>query len=333
MLGTRENVPGAIWDGTSPGTAIETVGLTRHFGDHLAVRSLDLRVACGEIYGFLGPNGAGKSTVVRVLCTLLRPTSGTAVVAGHDVVHDALQVRRRIGVALQEAALDEGQTGRELLTLQGRLYGLSATQIRRRVGEVLDLVAIGDAIDHRIKTYSGGMRRRLDLAASLVHGPEVLFLDEPTTGLDPRSRLTVWSEVRKLNRELAMTIFLTTQYLEEADELAHRVGILSAGRLVAEGTPTELKRSQGHDLVVAEVEGYDPDAVGRLEALRIVEQVQGSGGRITVTTSDGPGAIASIAQALGETTLQVRSLTIRTPTLDDVFLDVTRAHLDPERWA
>ena len=222
---------------------------------------MDLKIQAGEIYGFLGPNGAGKTTVVRMLCTLLRPSAGTAIVAGHDVVLQPLEVRRRIGVALQEAALDDGQTGRELLVLQGQLYGLSRAQMRNRLDEVLDLVDIGSAIDRRVKTYSGGMKRRLDLAASLVHDPEVLFLDEPTTGLDPHSRFTVWSEVRRLNAELSMTIFLTTQYLEEADELAHRVGILSAGRLVAEGSPSELKRSLGGEVVVAEVEGQDDSAL------------------------------------------------------------------------
>src|ERR1700733_11647197 len=234
--------------------AIEAAGLTRYYDERLAVDHLDLCVGLGEIYGFLGPNGAGKSTAVRMLCTLLRPSAGTARVAGLDVTQEPVEVRRRIGVALQDAALDDGQTGRELLLLQGRLYGLSMREVRGRLDEVLDLVAIGDAIDRRIKTYSGGMKRRLDLAASLVHGPEVLFLDEPTTGLDPQSRFTVWSEVRHLNAELSMTIFLTTQYLEEADGLADRVGILAGGRLVAQGSPAELKRSRGQDLVIVEVE-------------------------------------------------------------------------------
>jgi ABC-2 type transport system ATP-binding protein len=304
------------------------VGLTRRYGDRLAVDGLDLGIRRGEIYGFLGPNGAGKSTAVKVLCTLLRPSEGRAVVAGHDVVSQPIEVRRRIGVALQDAALDEGQTGRELLTLQGRLYGLGAKQVRRRVGEVLDLVDIGDAIDRRIKTYSGGMKRRLDLAASLVHDPEVLFLDEPTTGLDPHSRATVWTEVRHLNASLAMTIFLTTQYLEEADELADRVGILSAGHLVAEGTPADLKRSQGADVVVAEVEGVDPSALPHLTALDLVETVTADGGRLTISTVDGPAALAPIAQALGRAGLTVHSITLRTPTLDDVFMNLTGTRLE-----
>jgi len=308
--------------------AIEATGLTRSFGEQRAVDDLDLRIGSGEIYGFLGPNGAGKSTAVKMLCTLLGPSGGTAMVAGHDVVREPTEVRRRIGVALQEAALDDGQTGRELLRLQGRLYGLSSAAVRRRIGEVLDLVDIGMAIDRRINTYSGGMKRRLDLAASLVHKPEVLFLDEPTTGLDPHSRATVWSEIRHLNAELKMTIFLTTQYLDEADHLADRVGILNAGRLVAEGTPAQLKRAQSADIVVAEVEGNDPSVVSRLRTLDMVEGVQIGDGRVTISTPDGSAAVASIAQVLGRTNLTVRSLTLRTPTLDDVFMTLTGSRLE-----
>jgi ABC-2 type transport system ATP-binding protein len=308
--------------------AIDASGLSRQFGEQRAVDALDLRIHRGEIYGFLGPNGAGKSTAVKMLCTLLRPSEGTARVAGHDVSREPMEVRRRIGVALQEAALDDGQTGRELLTLQGRLYGLGATAVRRRLDEVLDLVDIGAAIDRRIKTYSGGMKRRLDLAASLVHDPEVLFLDEPTTGLDPHSRQTVWTEVRRLNAELAMTIFLTTQYLEEADELAARVGILSAGHLVAEGTPAQLKRSQGSDVVVAELEGDDASVVASLQALDLVEAVTTACGCLTISTTDGPRAMAPIAQELGRADLIVRSLTLKTPTLDDVFMNLTGARFE-----
>src|SRR3954454_4411762 len=221
--------------------AVLTEGLERRFGDNMAVAGVDLSVAPGEIYGFLGPNGAGKSTTVRMLCTLLLPTGGRAEVAGHDVATAPDAVRLRIGVALQDAALDDKQTGRELLRLQGRLYGLHREEIDRRLADLSHLIDIGSALDDRIGTYSGGMKRRLDLAAALVHNPDVLFLDEPTTGLDPVSRARVWDEVRRLNEELGMTIFLTTQYLEEADELADRVGIIDRGTLVAEGSPDELK--------------------------------------------------------------------------------------------
>src|ERR687897_1066216 len=220
-------------------TAVRTEELRRYFDNTRAVDGVDLDVKTGEIYGFLGPNGAGKSTLVHVLCTLLLPTSGRAEVAGFDVARQPVDVRLRIGVALQEASLDPAQSGIELLRLQGRLYGLSKHEIDERLRDLTQLVDIGPALGHRISTYSGGMRRRLDLAAALVHNPQVLFLDEPTTGLDPVSRVKVWEEVRRLNRELQMTIFLTTQYLEEADELADRVGIINEGRIVAEGTPDE----------------------------------------------------------------------------------------------
>ncbi len=206
-----------------------------------AVRGVDLNVAAGEVFGFLGPNGAGKSTIVRMLTTLMSITSGWAKVAGLDVATQPDDVRRRIGVALQEAGLDPRQTGRELLVLQARLFGNSKTEAMRRAGELLELVDLVDAADRRVKGYSGGMKRRLDLASALVHQPEVLFLDEPTTGLDPASRLTVWEEVRRIN-DRGTTIFLTTQYLEEADQLCDRLAIIDNGLIVMEGTPMELKR-------------------------------------------------------------------------------------------
>jgi ABC-2 type transport system ATP-binding protein len=310
--------------------AVIAAGLVRRFASTTAVDGLDLCVRRGEIYGFLGPNGAGKSTVVRILCTLLKPTAGTACVAGYDVARDPKSVRIRIGVALQDAAIDDRQTGRELLTLQGRLYGLSAAQIRMRLGEVLDMVDIGAAIDRRIGTYSGGMKRRLDLAAALVHNPEVLFLDEPTTGLDPHSRTAVWSEVRRLNRELGMTIFLTTQYLDEADTLADRVGIISSGRLVAQGSPTDLKHSVGHDVIVAEVEGKGSGAVDSLRCIEGLDSAWSADGTITVNTSDGPAALGTVAVALGRNGLHIKSLTMRTPTLDDVFMEMTGSRIDRE---
>ena len=258
-----------------------------------------------------------------MLCTLLLPTGGRALVAGHDVATQADAVRLRIGAALQEAALDDKQTGRELLRLQGRLYGLHRDEINRRVDDLTTLVDIGDALDDRIGTYSGGMKRRLDLAAALVHNPEVLFLDEPTTGLDPISRAKVWEEVRRLNEELGMTIFLTTQYLEEADQLADRVGIINGGLLVAEGTPDELKRTVGTDLVVVEVEGDDEAARSALDRLDVVESASIAGTEILAHTADGAAAISPVAVALAEAGIRVRTLTLRTPTLDDVFLELT----------
>ena len=318
------NVP-AVGDGA----AIAAEGLERRFGDVDAVAGIDLRVAPGEIYGFLGPNGAGKSTTVRMLCTLLLPTGGRATVAGHDVAREPDAVRLRIGVALQDAALDDKQTGRELLRLQGRLYGLRPAEIDRRLTSLSTLVDIGDALDRRIGTYSGGMKRRLDLAAALVHDPVVLFLDEPTTGLDPVSRAKVWDEVRRLNTDLGMTIFLTTQYLEEADQLADRVGIINAGRIVAEGTPAELKRAVGEDLVVVEVEGDVTTAVAALEGVDVVSSVHATGHEVSARAANGAGAVSPVALALGAAGVKVKSLTLRTPTLDDVFLELTGNRIQP----
>src|SRR5216684_1879258 len=303
--------------------AIRAEALARHFNGTRAVDNVDLRIRAGEIYGFLGPNGAGKSTTVRMLCTLLAPTGGRALVAGYDVATQPGQVRLRIGVALQDAALDPRQTGTELLRLQGRLYGLNAREMARRMAELGELIELGDALGRPIGTYSGGMKRRLDLAAALVHNPEIVFLDEPTTGLDPASRIRVWSEVRRLNQELGMTIFLTTQYLEEADELAHRVGIIDQGRIVAEGTPAELKRSVGSDVIVARLDGDAARVRPVLEAVPGVRSVEAHGSELVITTGDGAAAISGVAVALAGSAVAVRDLTLRTPTLDDVFLELS----------
>ena len=308
-------------------TTISAEKLVRQFNGLTAVDEVDLAIQAGEIYGFLGPNGAGKSTTVRVLCTLLAPTSGRAVVAGHDVAGEPTEVRLRIGVALQEAALDPKQTGEELLRLQGRLYGLSRPDVDRRVADLATLIDIGDALGRPISTYSGGMKRRLDLAAALVHNPEVLFLDEPTTGLDPVSRARVWDEVRRLNRELGMTIFLTTQYLEEADALADRVGIINEGRIVAEGTPVELKRSIGTDVIFARLDGDGEAACPAVESVAGVVGVEARGSELVITAADGTAVIGPVAVALNNCGVPVRDLTLRTPTLDDVFLELTGTHI------
>jgi ABC-2 type transport system ATP-binding protein len=311
-------------------SAVTTEGLVRSFDDKAAVDGLDLDIHEGEIYGFLGPNGAGKSTTVRMLCTLLAPTGGRAVVAGYDVVADPGEVRLRIGVALQDVALDPKQTGEELLRLQGRLYGLTRSDIQRRLAELTELVDIGDALAKPIGTYSGGMKRRLDLAAALVHNPQVLFLDEPTTGLDPVSRARVWEEVQRLNDQLGMTIFLTTQYLEEADALADRVGILSAGKLVAEGTPADLKRSIGDDVIIARVDGDAAAARSAVAGLPGVQGVEARGNELVVTAANGAATIGPVAVALDSNGIAVRDLTLRTPTLDDVFLELTGTHIRPD---
>ena len=308
--------------------AIEAHDLRRVFGDNEAVAGVDLAVQPGEIYGFLGPNGAGKSTMVKMLCTLLSPTSGRASVAGYDVATQTGDIRLRIGVALQDSSIDGKQTGREMLHLQGELYGLSKPDIAQRMDDVVGLVDIGSAIDDRVETYSGGMKRRLDLAMSLIHKPQILFLDEPTTGLDPASRTAVWNEVRKLNSQEGMTIFLTTQYLEEADELADRVGIIASGKLEVEGTPFALKQAIGKDLIVAEVDGaLSSIDESELRGIAGVDDLDVRGDELTVSTTNGAAVIADVAVALKSSGAAVRSLTLRTPTLDDVFLQVTGSHL------
>src|SRR5881227_2746436 len=282
-----------------PEHAIETRSLARTFeGGIEAVRGIDLTVVRGEVFGFLGPNGAGKTTTVRMLCTLLPPTAGSAHVAGVDVVADPAEVRRRIGVALQEIGLDPVQTGRELLELQCGLYGLTGRRARARADELLELVGLSDAAGRQIKTYSGGMKRRLDLASALVHSPDVLFLDEPTTGLDPASRLTVWEEVRRINAA-GTTVFLTTQYLEEADKLCDRLAIIDAGEIVAEGTPERLKAQMGHDVVTLALNGADAaateSAVGELAGL---ERVVAETDQLALYLEDGAGSIAEIVRRL-----------------------------------
>ena len=307
--------------------AIRVEQLVRRFGNVRAVDGIDLAIDRGEVYGFLGPNGAGKTTTISILITLLMPTAGRASVAGYDVATQAHLVRLRIGAALQSTALDPKQTGRELLRLQGRLYGLGTREIDQRLDELMDLVDIGEAIDRKIATYSGGMQRRLDLAAAMIHNPEVLFLDEPTTGLDPISRSAVWEEVRRINRELGITILLTTQYLEEADALCRRVGIINQGRIAAEGTPAALKRSIGADVIVARIAGNVDIAAEAVQRMGGVEAVETHGNEVTISVTEGATRLTGIAVALNQGGVDVRELTLRTPTLDDVFLHYTGARL------
>ena len=310
--------------------AIYTEGLVRDYGGVRAVDGINLTVSEGEIYAFLGPNGAGKTTLVRMLTTLLMPTEGRALVAGHDIVSESREVRLLIGAALQDASLDNKQTGRELIKLQGRLYGLSGKQIDMRIKALEPLMDIGPAIDRLIGGYSGGMKRRLDLATALVHNPKVLFLDEPTTGLDPVGRARVWDEVKNINRDLGVTIFLTTHYLEEADSLAQRVGIINLGKMVAEGTPAELKRTIGTDIIVATIEGDTAIAACALRIVPQVEQVDIYDDILSIGVTNGVAAMSDVALALSRTGARVKELTLRTPTLDDVFLQATGGRLDDE---
>ncbi len=308
---------------------IEAEGLVRTFkGGIRAVDGIDLTVAPGEIYGFLGPNGAGKSTTVHMLTTLLPPTSGTARVAGYDIVKDGPKVRSAIGAALQEAALDGLLTGREHIRLQTALHGLPRRERRARADELLHRVGLTQAADRKVNGYSGGMKRRLDLALALAHRPSILFLDEPTTGLDPQSRTALWQEVARLARDDGVTVFLTTQYLEEADVLADRVGIIDHGKIVAEGTPSALKAEIGRPTVEAiPRDGADPAAVARILE-RFGESTGGSPKGVAVRLEHGAHELAEVVRALDSAGLEVEHLQLHAPSLDDVFLAKTGRSLE-----
>ncbi|MGZ5324394.1 MAG: ATP-binding cassette domain-containing protein [Solirubrobacterales bacterium] len=308
--------------------AIATENLAREFeGGIRAVDGVDLEVAEGEIYGFLGPNGAGKTTTVRMLVTLLQPTGGRAVVAGHDVMEDPGAVRRRIGVALQEAALDPLMTGRELIQLQATLHAMPRAEGRELSDALLGRVGLAQAADRRVGTYSGGMRRRLDLASALVHSPSVLFLDEPTTGLDPVSRQAIWEEVQRLNGE-GTTVFLTTQYLEEADQLADRVGIIMSGKLVAEGTPAALKAEVGRPHLELSL-ATESEHAGCEEILaHFGKLMPARDGLLMVELQHGASEVGPIVRALDEAGYAIESLDLVRPTLDDVFVAKTGRHLE-----
>jgi ABC-2 type transport system ATP-binding protein len=307
---------------------IEAAGLVREFKDVRAVDGIDLRVAPGEIYGFLGPNGAGKSTTVHMLTTLLPPTAGRATVAGFDVVKEGPKVRKAIGAALQEAALDPLLTGRDHMRLQTALHGVARAERAARGDELLGRVGLLGAADRRVNTYSGGMKRRLDLALALVHRPRILFLDEPTTGLDPQSRNALWGEVGRLAKEEGVTVFLTTQYLEEADVLADRVGIIDHGHIVAEGTPTDLKAEIGRPTV--EIVPADPEQrIGLAEILRrFGELVQLSPDSVAVRCAHGDLDLAEIIRVLDAESIGIANLQLHAPSLDDVFLEKTGRTLE-----
>jgi len=300
--------------------------LVRHFGDVHAVNGINLTVNQGEIFGVLGPNGAGKSTAVRMLTTLLRPTSGTARVAGFDVAKQPNEVRRRIGVALQDAAIDPLMTGTELLHLQAVLYGIPSSKTASRAGELLERVGLTAAADRRVGTYSGGMRRRLDLALSLIHQPSVLFLDEPTTGLDPMSRLTLWEEVRRLNQE-GTTVMLTTQYLEEADQLADRIAIIDKGLIVREGRPSDLKAGVGFPTLLVNVPKDQMDAAKSV-LLGFGDLRPTAEGTLGVGLRGGATVVTDVVRKLDEAHVRVQHLEVNEPSLDDVFAEATGHRLE-----
>ena len=310
--------------------AVEAKNLKKTFktkqGNVEAVRDVSFKVNKGEIFGILGPNGAGKSTTILMLTTLLRITSGTAKINDLDVVKNDSEVRNKIGIALQDTGIDNLLTARELFYTTARLWGLSKSKSKDRTEGMLNLVGLTEAADRRVKTYSGGMKRRLDLGLSLVHKPEVLFLDEPTTGLDPGSRRVLWDEIKKL-RDEGVTIILTTQYLEEADELANRISIIDEGLVVAEGTPDELKSSIGGDVITLTFR-TDDDAI---KAQTIIENSDIEDNQIRVTVENGAEKIPNLLNQLVSKDINVQSVSANKPSLDDVFLKVTGYRLEGEK--
>lgn len=306
--------------------AIEVEALRRVFDEVVAVDGIDLTVEDGEIFAFLGPNGAGKSTTTKILTTLLRPTSGRATVGGVDVVKDPHRVRQTVGVALQDAGLDDVATGREMIALVARLHGLRARDAQARADEILKIVGLTDAAERRVGTYSGGMKRRLDLGTALVHRPRIVFLDEPTTGLDPASRQAIWDEVARLNREDGVTVFLTTQYLEEADRLANRVAIIDHGKIVALGSSSDLKAQVGAHVISVSVEPTHMDAARG--ALAAFGEIRTEGNGLTVFSKDGESAVAGVVRALDSVSVPVGGVSVSAPTLDEVFLRATGSRLE-----
>jgi len=317
--------------------AVQVENLVKTYGDGTqAVKGISFKVEDGEFFGFLGPNGAGKSTTIKILTTLLRKTSGSASVAGHDIEHDAQKVRKLIGVQMQDTVIDEDLTGRENLMLQGHLQQMHGEELKGRVNELLKVVDLGDAADKRSAYYSGGMKKRLDLASTLVHRPKILFLDEPTTGLDPQSRAQVWSYLKGLN-QTGMTIFITTQYLEEVDRLCRRLAILDHGEIVAQGSPSELKSEIGADRITLGFENGNPGA-GSLKDK--AKQVLGNLGGITeivdsdegivIYAKNGGFLVPDIVRAFDSAEIKLSSIGVSSPTLDDVFLKHTGRRIRPE---
>ena len=316
---------------------IETQDLRRTFKvrkgeDVEAVRGVDLRVGAGTIFGFLGPNGAGKTTTLRMLATLLPPTSGTAIVAGADLARDPGEVRRRIGYVPQGGSTDPAETGRGELVIQGRLYGMDGPAAKRRAQEVLEALDLVAAADRPTQTYSGGMKRRLDVGLGIVHWPAVLFLDEPTTGLDPQARARMWDEIRAL-REGGTTVFLTTHYLEEADALADQLAIIDHGRIVAEGTADELKRQVAGDVITLGVEGAVEHVLDAVRSQPFVRDASGEDGVVRLYVDQGDAAVPHLIRILDGAGLQPQTLTLARPSLDDVFLRQTGRSLRDEEAA
>jgi ABC-2 type transport system ATP-binding protein len=302
--------------------AVETTDLKKHFGDVKALDGVSLSFEPGIVYGLLGPNGAGKTTLIRILASLSRPTSGMARVAGIDVVEDPMAVRNRIGLGGQFAAVDDYQTGRENVEMVGRLYNLSAIEAAKRAAEILSRIRLVDAADRQVKTYSGGMKRRLDLAASMIGRPEILFLDEPTTGVDPGSRLDLWELIEELV-DTGTTLLLTTQYLEEADRLADRIGVIDHGLLIAEGTSNELKNRMGGDVVELTVDEQDQSSAAEILAGIAGEEPHREGRSFRIPAARGVDTLTQVVREFDAGSIRPEDIGLRQPTLDDVFLALT----------
>jgi ABC-2 type transport system ATP-binding protein len=314
--------------------AIVVDGIRKRYGDVQALDGVGFRVHAGEVFGLLGPNGAGKTTTVKVLATLTKPDSGRAEVAGHEVVAEPNAVRNSIGYVPQSSGVDREATGRENLMLQGRIQNMSGAELRARVDELLELVGLGEAADRVVRGYSGGMKRRLDVALGLVHRPRVLFLDEPTTGLDPEARAAMWGELDRLAERESLTILLTTHYMEEADQLADRLAIVSRGRVVVEGTPEELKRSLEGDAVTVELsDGHAEEAARAIESLAGVREVSRDGRLVRSRVESGARAIPTILSSLESRGIAVESVDTHRPSLDDVYLHYTGREFSADQEA
>ena len=303
--------------------SIETKSLVKNFGSVNAVDDISFAVNEGEIFGFLGPNGAGKSTTIMILTTLLKPTSGQALVSGFDVLSKSKRVRENIGYVQQETTVDEYLTGRENLLLQAKLNHIPNDQINSRIDEVLDLIELTDKQNEPVVTYSGGMRKRLDIAGGLLHRPKVLFLDEPTVGLDIQTRRKIWEYIKKIHTEFGMTIFLTTHYMEEADQLCDRIGIIDYGKIQAIDTPENMKNAMGKEVIALEYQKNGKDFTSKIKSIDLVNEVKEDGNKLTIFASNGTQLIPKIFQISSEMRIKIEKISLTRPTLDDVFISYT----------
>ena len=305
--------------------SIETKSLTKSFGDLVAVNNISFSVEKGEIFGFLGPNGAGKSTTMMIFTTLLKPTSGKALIAGFDVTKDAKQVRENIGFVQQETTVDEYLTGRENLLLQAKLNHIPKNEINQRIDEVLELIELSDKQDQAVVTYSGGMRKRLDIAGGLLHHPKVLFLDEPTVGLDIQTRRKIWQYIKKIHIEFEMTIFVTTHYMEEADSLCDRIGIMDHGKIQVIDTPENMKNALGNEIIslVVDTNNNHDSFLEELKKIEFIKKINEDDLKLTLFTSNGTEVIPKIFQISSKLDIKINSISLTQPTLDDVFISYT----------